>query len=56
LAVPAGPRGNQVRALAAFGAGWLVANTENLPGTHTHDADERLISADAIVRERMPGS
>lgn len=56
LAVPAGPRGNQVRALAAFGAGWLIANTENLPGTHTHDADERLISADAVVRERMPGS
>ncbi len=56
LAVPAGPRANQVRALAFFGSNWLVANTENLPGTHTHDANEALITADAAVRERAPGN
>ena len=56
LAVQAGPRANQVRALAFFGNNWLVANTENLPGTHTHDANEALITADATVRERTPAN
>jgi len=56
LTVPTGPRANQVRALAFFGSNWLVANTENLPGTHTHDANEGLITADATVRERAPGN
>jgi len=56
LAVPAGPRANQVRALASYGSNWLVANTENLPGTHTEDANEALITADATVRERAPGN
>lgn len=56
LTVPAGPRANQVRALTDFGANWLVANTENLPGTHTHDANEALITADVTVRERSPGN
>lgn len=56
LTIPAGPRANQVRALAFFGTNWLVANTENLPGTHTHDANEALITADATVRERTPGN
>ncbi|MCD2518153.1 hypothetical protein LQ564_17725 [Massilia sp. G4R7] len=56
LAVPSGPRGNQVRTVSFFGSNWLVANTENLPGTHTHDGNEALITADAVVRERTPAN
>jgi len=56
ITIPAGPRGNQVRALALLGANWLLGSSENLPGTHTNDADPRLITADATVRERVPSN
>lgn len=47
----AGPRGNQVRALAAYRAHWLVGGMQNVPGTHSADADARLLTADAWLRE-----
>ncbi|MCA1857000.1 hypothetical protein LE190_13850 [Massilia oculi] len=56
ITVPAGPRGNQVRALARLGANWLVGSSENLPGTHSADADPRLVTADSVVRERVPSN
>ncbi|KFI07438.1 hypothetical protein [Massilia sp. BSC265] len=53
--LPAGARGNQLRSLARLGGNWLLGSSENLPGTHSADADPRLLTADAHVRERVPG-
>lgn len=47
----AGARGNQVRALAAYRARWLVGGMQNVPGTHSADTDARLLTADAWLRE-----
>lgn len=50
LNVTAGPRHNQVRALAPGNKGWLAAGMENGPGTHSADADAALLRADGWVR------
>lgn len=54
LAVPAGPRHNQLRTLARHGTNWLAGGMSNGPGTHSGDADAALISADGVVREIAP--
>lgn len=51
IALGAGPRGNQVRSLAAWNARWLMGGFENAPGTHSADADPALLTADGYVRE-----
>ena len=51
IALAAGPRGNQVRALAAYRDRWLVGGMENIPGTHSADQDPRLLTTDAWLRE-----
>lgn len=56
ISVGAGPRGNQLRSLALLGGNWLLGASENLPGTHSADADPRLLTADALVRERAPSN
>lgn len=52
LSVAAGPRHNQLRALLPWQGGWLLAGMENGPGTHSADADPRLLVADGYVREQ----
>jgi hypothetical protein len=54
LAVPAGPRHNQLRSLSRHGTNWLAAGLVNGPGTHSGDADRSLISADGVLREIAP--
>lgn len=54
LAVPSGPRHNQLRSLSRYGTHWLVAGMTNGPGTHSGDADPALISADGVLRELAP--
>lgn len=50
LAAAAGPRHNQLRALAGGGQRWWVAGMLNGPGTHSADADAALLAADGFVR------
>lgn len=54
IALPAGPRGNQVRGLASYRSRWLVGGMENVPGTHSADSDPRLLVTDAWLREVDP--
>lgn len=54
IAVAAGPRHNQLRALLQHGGQWLMAGQRNGPGTHSGDGDTRLIRADGFVA-RVPG-
>jgi len=54
IAVPAGPRHNQLRALLRHGGQWYVAGMRNGPGTHSGDGDPTLIRADGFVA-RAPG-
>ncbi|MDN4058532.1 hypothetical protein QPK31_09900 [Massilia sp. YIM B02769] len=54
IALPAGPRGNQVRGLAAYRARWLAAGMQNVPGTHSADSDPRLLVTDGWLREVEP--
>jgi hypothetical protein len=49
--VTAGPRQNQLRALAAHNGNWLLGGMVNGPGTHSGDGDPALIVADGFVRE-----
>lgn len=49
LAMAAGPRHNQLRAVLRQGDRWLVAGLRNGPGTHSGDADASLIRADGFV-------
>jgi len=48
---PVFARQNQVRTLAAVGETWLIGGLVNGPGTHSGDADPRLIAADGYARE-----
>ncbi|RZL34094.1 MAG: hypothetical protein EOP35_16410 [Rubrivivax sp.] len=52
VALTAGPRHNQLRSLAAWQGGWLMAGMENGPGTHSADGDAALLTADGYVRKR----
>lgn len=55
IALPPGPRHNQVRALAPWGGdAWLIGGMENGPGTHSADANPALLSADGYLREWRP--
>lgn len=54
IALTAGPRGNQVRALGSYRARWLTGGMENVPGTHSADADPRLLTVDGYLREVDP--
>ena len=56
IALPAGPRGNQVRSLAPYRAGWLAGAAENVPGTHSADTNPSLLTLDAWLRELDPGA
>ncbi|GGX74060.1 hypothetical protein GJV26_14225 [Massilia dura] len=51
VTLAAGPRGNQVRSLAAWNANWLLAGFDNAPGTHSADGDPALLTADGWLRE-----
>ena len=52
VALTASPRQNQLRSLAAWQGGWLMAGMENGPGTHSADGDATQLTADGHVRER----
>jgi hypothetical protein len=54
LSLAAGPRHNQLRALAPWGAGgsWLLGGMENGPGTHSADGNAALLTSDGYLRER----
>lgn len=54
VALPAGARHHQLRALAAFKQGWLAGGMENGPGTHSADANPALLAADGYVRAIKP--
>ena len=54
IALTAGLRGNQVRALGSYRARWLTGGMENVPGTHSADADPRLLTVDGYLREVDP--
>lgn len=51
LALPAGPRHNQLRTLAPWQGRWLLGGLENGPGTHSADADPALLRGDGYLRE-----
>ncbi len=51
IPVAAGPRGNQVRGLAPWHGKWLLAGSDNVPATHTEDADPARVTADGYLRE-----
>jgi hypothetical protein len=50
LALDAGARGNQVRALALSGSNWLVGGIDNAPGTHSADNVPGLLTMNGYVR------
>lgn len=55
IALTPGPRHNQLRSLAPWGAdAWLLGGMENGPGTHSADADPTLLKADGTLREWRP--
>ncbi len=49
VAVPGGPRNNQLRAVLNHGGLWLLGGQRNGPGTHSGDANASLIRADGFV-------
>lgn len=49
--VNAGPRHNQLRGVAAWRGGWLLAGLTNGPGTHSADGNPALLTADGYIRE-----
>jgi hypothetical protein len=51
IAVQQGPRGNQLRALAAYRGHWLAGGMQNVPGTHSADGNPALLTTDAWLRE-----
>lgn len=56
LAMAAGPRHNQARALAGSGSRWWVGGMHNGPGTHSADGDAALLVSDGFVRQAtLPG-
>ncbi|SHG61359.1 hypothetical protein [Massilia sp. CF038] len=54
IPMPSGLRGNQLRALVPYRSRWLIGGMENVPGTHSADANPALITTDAYVRELDP--
>jgi len=50
LALTAGPRGNQVRALAVSGNDWLVGGIEDAPGTHSADNAPASLTMNGYLR------
>jgi hypothetical protein len=46
-----GARHNQLTTIAALNGGWLLGGMLNGPGTHSGDADRKLIVADGFLRE-----
>ncbi|MBH9579130.1 hypothetical protein [Inhella proteolytica] len=51
LALPAGPRHNQLRSLSPWQGAWLLGGLADGPGTHSADADPSLLRHDGYVRE-----
>ena len=49
--VAEGRRGNQLRSVIPYRNHWLVGGMDNVPGTHSADADASLLTSDAYVRE-----
>src|SRR5882757_1894129 len=47
----AGARHNQLTTIASLGGRWLLGGMINGPGTHSGDADRKLIVADGFLRE-----
>ncbi len=52
LALPAGPRHNQLRTLAPWQGRWLLGGLVDGPGTHSADVDPRLLRGDGYLREQ----
>jgi hypothetical protein len=46
-----GPRQDQLRTIDSFAARWIIGGMRNGPGTHSGDADPRLITADGFIVE-----
>jgi hypothetical protein len=51
LAYVGGARHNQLTTIAPLNGGWLLGGMINGPGTHSGDADRKLIVADGFLRE-----
>ena len=49
LPLPAGPRHNQVRTVAAWLHGWVIGGLQNGPGTHSADSDPTLLTCDGFL-------
>jgi hypothetical protein len=47
-----GPRHNQLISIAPLNGRWLLGGMVNGPGTHSGDADRKLIFADGFLQER----
>jgi hypothetical protein len=52
LLLPAGPRHNQLRTVAAWQQHWVIGGLQNGPGTHSADADPALLTCDGYLREQ----
>jgi hypothetical protein len=52
LMLPAGPRHNQLRTVAAWQEHWMIGGLQNGPGTHSADADPALLTCDGYLREQ----
>jgi hypothetical protein len=52
-----GARHNQLRSIVSLDGNWLLGGMVNGPGTHSGDADHKLITADGFVRDDvdLPG-
>jgi hypothetical protein len=51
----AGARHNQLTTIASLNGRWLLGGMINGPGTHSGDADRKLIVADGFLREGCAG-
>jgi len=51
LAYTGGARHNQLTTIASLSGQWLLGGMTNGPGTHSGDADRKLIVADGFLRE-----
>jgi hypothetical protein len=50
IAVPAGPRHNQLRSVTLYDGALLLGGLQNGPGTHSADGDPALLKADGLLR------
>jgi len=50
LPLPAGPRHNQVRTVAAWLQGWVIGGLQNGPGTHSADSNPTLLTCDGFLQ------